>query len=81
MNNNMIDKDDLISSANAIEDMKYMLQELQENFFRKFDSDNTDDTYKILYEFKRYRAFVDVIERLCFSVDTNFRKYDIEAFG
>ena len=70
---NMIDKDDLTYTAVAVEDMKILIDDIN-GFFCDRNTDNEKDVFKIRYEFAKYRAYADILERLINSVQADFKK-------
>lgn len=58
---NSVDRDDLWHIRQIIDSLCYLMQYLTEDYFDKFDSNDKADSYSILYEFNRFRAFTNVI--------------------
>ncbi len=79
-NNNMIDKDVLIRAVAAVDDMDYIIQELADDYFNKYKPENRDDNFCILYGFKRYRAYIDILLRLIHSVKKDFTENGISCY-
>lgn len=71
---NTINRDNLIGSSLAIESMAAILQDIQDDYFFKFNAKNEKDTFSILYEFNRNRAKINAISVLLNEVYKEFKK-------
>ena len=71
-----VDKDDLIQSAMAIEDIKPLIDELSE-YFTENNPNDENGLYKIKYDFPRYRAFSDILLRLINDIRSDYAKLNI----
>lgn len=78
-NKNIIDKDNLILTAAAIDDMSFIIGELMNNFF-EYNPEKEKDIFKICYEFKRYRAYTDILIRLINDVKKDLDKNGITSY-
>lgn len=58
MNNtdNVIDKDELIGVAVNLDSILYLIQDITEDYFTRFNPDSSKDISSILWEFSRNRA-------------------------
>lgn len=56
--------DDLMTVKRDIKAMLYIMQDLLEDYFDKYDSENKQDEEGILWEFERTKARVDAINFL-----------------
>lgn len=61
---NLIDALALVTEK--LEDARYLMQEINEEFFDKFDPDDDEDKFDITWEYPRYAAFFRI---LMLSVD------------
>ena len=71
---NTINKDNLIGSSLAIESMAAILQDIQEDYFDKFNVKNEKDNFSIIYEFNRNRAKINAISVLLNEVYKEFKE-------
>ncbi len=54
----------------ALEKARYVMQEVIERFFDKFNPDKEDEGKRILYEFKRYAAFARVVDDILYDMES-----------
>ena len=78
---NTINKDNLIGSALAIDAMEYILQDIQEDYFDKFNVKNEKDNFSIIYEFNRNRAKIAVISLLLNQIKNEFKENKITCYS
>ena len=79
-NNNLISKDNLIDVAICFDCIRYLVQDIDEEYFAKFDSGNKDDVYKIAWEYNRNRARINAVNKLLYEIEQNFEANGITAF-
>lgn len=79
-NKNIIDKDNLIGSAIAIDAAEYIIQDIVEDFFDHFDPENKDNYLKIIYEFPRFRAKANILLMLISQIRNEFADNEITAY-
>ncbi|MEE0930393.1 MAG: hypothetical protein UIM53_05290 [Acutalibacteraceae bacterium] len=77
---NMIDKDRLIDVALCVDSISYILQDVDEDFFAKFNSRDKEDILSIAWEFNRNRAKINAIVLLLNKVQKVLEKNEITAF-
>lgn len=77
---NTVDKDKLIGSAVALDSMEYIIQDIREDFFDKFSPTTEEDVYRIIYEFSRYRAKMNVVDLLFQQIRDEFKANKITAY-
>jgi len=75
-----VNKDNLVTAALAADDMRFIIQGLTENYFDRYDPTKKEDSFPIVYEFRRYRAYMDVVSRLCQSILKAFDENGITAY-
>ena len=56
-----IDKDDLTGIAVMVDCLRYTVQELQDDFFERYDSKNKEQEKYIAWEFNRNRARAEIV--------------------
>lgn len=78
---NIVDKDELIGSAIAIDSAKYIIQELLEDFFECFNPQDEDDQFRIIYEFPRHRAKANVLLMLLNQIRNEFKENKITCYS
>lgn len=76
---NTIDICDLTETAYLIDSAEYLIQEMQDDFFDKYNR-NKDDELSILAEFNRYRAHMNTIAVLFRQVSKSFANLGITAY-
>ena len=64
----------------SLDAMEYIIQDIREDFFDKFSTATAEDTYRIIYEFSRYRAKMNVIDLLFQEIKREFSKNNITAY-
>lgn len=79
-NNNLIDKDNLTDIALCIDSISYILQDVDEEYFAKFDSRDKEDILSIAWEFNRNRAKINAIVHLLNEVQEVLEENEIIAF-
>lgn len=77
---NTVNKEDLIGSAVALDSMEYIIQDIREDFFDKFSTASNEDVYRIIYEFSRYRAKMNVVDLLFQQIRNEFKENNITAY-
>lgn len=80
INANTLDKDELIGAAVNLDSALYLMQNITEDFFLKFNPDSADGKFAILCEFDRYRAFIQAVNELLFSISKNFKENGITPY-
>lgn len=82
MNNkdNVIDKDKLTGAAANLDSVLYLMQDIEEGYFGKFNPDSDEDKFSILWEFNKYRAFTNSVCKLLFSIEKVFKKNGIAPY-
>lgn len=76
----LIDKDELISIAVNLDSIMYLMSDISENYFAKYDSHSKDDSICILFGFNRYRTLTQAVYELLFSIQKEFEKYGITPY-
>lgn len=64
--------EDFIGIIKKIDSMRYIDQEISDDFFEKFDPENEKDSCHICYEFRRARAKVAALSELLWQVEKDF---------
>lgn len=54
-------KDNLGLATDKIDDIRYLIQEIREEYFEKYDRNNADDRICISWEYSRYKAFFNIL--------------------
>ena len=54
-------KDNLGIVTDKIDDIRYLIQEIREEYFEKYDRNNADDRIFISWEYSRYKAFFNIL--------------------
>lgn len=80
ININTIDKDELIGAAVNLDSVLYLMQDIIEDYFCKFNPDSDEDKFAILYEFSRYRAFTQAVYELLYSISKDFENNGITPY-
>lgn len=62
--NEMIEKSELIQLAMNIDSVLFILQDITEDYFYKYNSHCKDDNFSILWEFSRNRAKISAVNNL-----------------
>jgi hypothetical protein len=75
-----IDTENLIMSAVYLDSMSYIIQEMLEDYFEKFDSSDNSDIWRIAYEFNHNRARVETLFLLLRQISDEFKKCNITAY-
>jgi hypothetical protein len=70
-------KDNLIGSAVALDTIEYIMQDMQEEYFDKFDKHNKD---WIVWEFARNRARMNAIVTLFREIRAEFDENGITVY-
>lgn len=60
----------------SLEKAVYILQEISEEYFEKFDPDDKEGKFAIVYEFKRRRAFTRVLTDLLHQIEADLPAVD-----
>lgn len=60
--------------ARELEIAKYLLGEIGDEFFDKYDPKEKDGTFAIVYSFKRYRAYFRAFEKSFIVIRDAFEK-------
>lgn len=79
-NKDFIHKDELTDVAVCFDCISYLVQEIDEDYFARFDSSNADDVFKITWDYNRNRAKINAVARLLYEIEQVFKKNDITAF-
>lgn len=53
--------DEIFDLNNELNKAEYIMQELSDDYFRKYQKDNKTDQFKILWDFDRRAAFSEVL--------------------
>lgn len=77
---NCVDKDDLVTAVTSIESLRYLLQEIEENYF-SLDMSNPEDVITLLYDFDRIRAHINTISELARKIDITFKENNITGYS
>lgn len=68
----VMERNNLESALESVKDMldraRYMMQEITEDYFERFDPHDREGQIAITYEFPRKRAFALAAEKLIFDV-------------
>lgn len=76
-----MDKGNLIGAAVNLDSAMYLMQDLTEDFFVRYNPDKAKDLEAIRWEFSRYRAITQAIFELLFNINRDyFEKYDITPY-
>ena len=54
--------DEIYSLHYELNIAEYMMQEITDEYFRKYSRDNEDDRLHLCWEFPRYAAYVEVVD-------------------
>ncbi len=76
-----VDKDELIGAAVALDSARYIIQDLQEDFFDCYNSSSDDDKWRILHEFNRGRAKMAVLSHLIYEISQAFKHNKIHGYN
>ena len=79
-NNNLIDKDELISVAVCFDSIRYLIQEIDEDYFARYDRSNPNDVISIAWEYNRNRAKINAVSKLLYEMEQIFEENGITAF-
>ena len=71
--------DDVYPLALHIEHMRYLLQDLIEDYFQSFDSHEREDQMHIIYNFPRYRAKAEIIDEIAILAEKTLTELGITA--
>ena len=75
---NTIDKNDLTGIAMMVDCLRYTVQELQEDFFEKYDSKNKEGIAYIAWEFNRNRARAEIINHFLWDIEQELNKLGVK---
>ena len=78
---NTVNRDNLIGSALAIDAMKYIIWEMQDGYFEKFNCEDEQDSFRILYNFKHNRARMAIISLLLNRIIDEFKENKITCYS
>lgn len=54
-------KDNLGLATDKIADIRYLIQEIREEYFEKYDRNNLKNRLSIAWEYERYGAFFNIL--------------------
>lgn len=77
---NVIDKDELIDIEVDLDSISYLMQEITEDFFIKFNPESNKDISGILWEFSRNRAKAMTVYDLILKMQQYFNKNGITPY-
>lgn len=80
ININTFNEDKLVGAAVALDSALYLMQNITEDFFCKFNPDSEKDKFAILWEFSRYRAFVQAVNGLLADIHKDFEENGITPY-
>ena len=72
-----VEKDDIYRLAKAVEIMRYIVQEIEEDFFDAYNPSNKDDHWRIAHEFRRNRAKTEILADNLREIEEELKKHDI----
>ena len=71
-------KDDLYGIVKMVDYLRYTVQELQEDFFEKYDSENKESVKYIAWEFNRNRARAEIIFHSLWDIEQELNKLGVK---
>lgn len=78
--NNLIHKDKLTGVAICFDCIRYLVQEIDEDYFSCFDRSNPDDVMSIAWEYNRNRAKINAVSKLLYEMEQIFEANGITAY-
>ena len=75
-----VDTESLTMSAVWLDSMKYIIQDMLDDYFEKFNSDEHSDVWRIAHEFNRNRARTETLFLLLKQVSDEFESCNISAY-
>lgn len=77
---NFIDKDELIGAVINLDSISYLMQEITEDFFIKFNPESNKDISSILWEFSRNRAKAMTVYSSILEMQQDFKENGITPY-
>lgn len=78
--NNLIHKDNLTDVALCFDCIRYLVQEIDEDYFARYDRSNPDDVMSIAWEYNRNRAKINAVSKLLCEMEQIFEANGITAY-
>lgn len=74
-----VEKDDLIGIAQIINSLKYLCGDMLDKYFWRYKDPcaNKEESMAIAWDFKRYGAYMSVIDAGVTKIETELEKYGI----
>lgn len=69
--------DELFKVKRNIVNAGYIMQDISEDFFEKYDPEKQEDMYAICYEFNRYAAKVSILQDILINIETVIKSLGI----
>ncbi|MCR5652754.1 MAG: hypothetical protein K6F88_03045 [Ruminococcus sp.] len=75
-----VNKEELSEAAVALDAAEYIIEEIQSEYFDRFDNNSEDDRFAIAVEFTRFRAKAAVLSMLINKISTAFETHEIKVY-
>ena len=72
-------EEEFIDIWRSAKNASFLIQELEEDFFDKYNPKDPDGKFGICFEFPRYRAFADLLGKCIYDIEKTLNKLDITA--
>lgn len=82
MKNNEIyvNKENFSSAAVALDAAEYIVEEMQSDYFDRFDNNTNDGRFAIAAEYTRFRAKAAILSMLIREISSAFEENDISVY-
>lgn len=75
-----MNKDTLTCASAALDAAEYIIQEMQDNFFGRYNKEKPEDINYILWEFNRNRAKMTILSTLIREISQAFKQNKIDCY-
>ena len=79
-NENFVSKDEFTGAAVALDAAKYIIEEMQSEYFDRFDNSSEDGRFSIAVEYTRFRAKAAILSMLINQISKAFEQNNISVY-
>lgn len=78
--NQKINECEFTRIARSIDSISYLVQDVVERYFERFNVDNKEDHFGITWEYNRNRAKMEAVQELLFLCNEELEKLGIDVY-
>ncbi|MGN0537158.1 MAG: hypothetical protein ACI4M3_04185 [Acutalibacteraceae bacterium] len=75
-----IDKDELRGIMRDMDSLSYLVSEITDGYFEKYNAENKHDQFWIIWDYNRNRAKMTAIEELLFLCTQEMERLGVEVY-